>query len=125
MTEFDEFWACYPRKCAKGDARKAWKQTASIRPDMDTLIAAVKAQCNSEQWRKDGGVYIPYPASWLRAERWDDETEIALPKPEKMRDRFDLANERFAAAQAQITPEERARVKERFAALSGVGKAMP
>jgi hypothetical protein len=92
---------------------------------MDTLIAAVKAQCNSEQWRKDGGVYIPYPSSWLRGERWEDAVEIELPKPEKQRDRFDLANERFAAAQAQITPEERARVKERFAALSGVGKAMP
>ena len=120
LDDFAAFWAIYPRKCAKGDARKAWNQTASIRPDMDSLIAAVKAQINCEQWRKDGGTYIPYPASWLRAERWDDEIEIALPKPEKVRDRFDIANERFAAAQATITAEERARVKERFASLKGM-----
>jgi hypothetical protein len=34
---------------------------------------------------------------------------------------FDRANAKFAAAQASITPEERARVAERFKAL----KAMP
>ena len=122
LTEFEIFWKNYPRKVAKGDARKAWKQTASIRPTLQELLEKLREQCNSDQWRKENGQYIPYMSTYLRAERWDDEMEIALPKPEKVRDRFDLANERFAAAQAQITPEERARVKERFAAL---GKAIP
>jgi hypothetical protein len=28
---------------------------------------------------KDGGKYIPHPATWLRGERWDDELEVKLP----------------------------------------------
>lgn len=27
-SEFDEFWAAYPRRVAKGDARKAWERAA-------------------------------------------------------------------------------------------------
>ena len=79
MSDFDLFWQNYPRKVAKGDARKAWLQTESIRPDMKTVIEAIQKQCQSEQWRKDGGKFIPYPATWLRQERWDDELDIQLP----------------------------------------------
>ena len=32
MTEFDTFWKTYPKRVAKGDARKAWMQTENIRP---------------------------------------------------------------------------------------------
>lgn len=92
QDDFETFWTCYPRKVAKGDARKAWKQTASIRPNMDTLIAAVAAQRKCEQWLKDGGQYIPYAATWLRAERWDDVLEVEMPKPERKLDRYELAN---------------------------------
>ena len=28
---------------------------------------------------KSGGAFIPYPATWLRGERWDDELEVQLP----------------------------------------------
>lgn len=73
---FTAFWSAYPRRVAKGEARRAWKQTASIRPPLPDILAAIEAQKRTEQWRKDGGTYIPHPATWLRAERWDDETEI-------------------------------------------------
>ena len=78
MEGFDEFWKQYPRKVAKGDARKAWQQTAKIRPPMGVLVAAVEAQKHQEQWLRDGGQFIPYPATWLRSERWDDELVIDL-----------------------------------------------
>jgi hypothetical protein len=92
QTEFDTFWQAYPRKVGKGDARKAWQQTASIRPDMDTLLTAISAQRRCEQWQKDGGQYIPHPSRWLRAERWDDVLEVEMPKPERKPDRYELAN---------------------------------
>ena len=77
--DFDQFWAVYPKKIAKGDARKAWGQTESIRPDMETVIDSIKKQCQADQWRKDDGKFIPHPATWLRQERWDDEIEVKLP----------------------------------------------
>ncbi len=79
MTEFDTFWKAYPKKVAKGDARKAWSQTEAIRPDFATLLAAIEAQAKSDQWRKNDGQFIPYPATWLRQERWDDELKVTLP----------------------------------------------
>jgi hypothetical protein len=79
MEEFEEFWKHYPRKVAKADARKAWLQTKDVRPDITTVINAVTAACKTEQWMKSGGSFIPYPATWLRGERWDDIHEVVLP----------------------------------------------
>jgi hypothetical protein len=79
MDDFDKFWEVWPKRCAKADARKAWAQTKDIRPELTNLLSAVKAACKTEAWMKDGGKYIPYPASYLRGERWEDELEVKLP----------------------------------------------
>ena len=79
MSDFDLFWKAYPKKVAKGDARKAWGQTERIRPDLETLLSAITEQMKSDQWRKNEGQFIPYPATWLRQERWDDELKVTLP----------------------------------------------
>lgn len=76
MNDFDTFWMAFPRKVAKGAARTAWERTAKIRPPIDVLLEAIEKQKQTDQWNKDGGVYIPHPATWLRQERWDDEVEI-------------------------------------------------
>ena len=77
-ADFEKWWIHYPRKVAKGDARKAWFQTASIRPPVENVIKATVLARNCESWTKDGGMFIPYPATWLRDERWDDVHEIDL-----------------------------------------------
>jgi hypothetical protein len=79
VTEFDTFWKTYPKRVAKGDARKAWMQTENIRPPLPELLASIEAQVKSDQWRKNDGQFIPYPATWLRQERWDDELKVTLP----------------------------------------------
>jgi hypothetical protein len=79
MTDFETFWKAYPKKVAKGDARKAWKQTDQIRPPIAELLEAIQAQCRSDQWRKNDGQFIPYPATFLRQERWSDELKVTLP----------------------------------------------
>jgi ribosomal protein L37AE/L43A len=76
--EFEQFWKVYPKKVAKGDARKAWLQTTKIRPPFAKLIKAIYAARASKQWLKDGGEFIPHAGSWLRGERWDDEMEVDL-----------------------------------------------
>ena len=70
---FEAFWASYPRKKSKGDAEKAWK---ALKPDdalAGAIVQAVAHAAESEDWRKDGGRYVPYPATWLRAKGWMDE----------------------------------------------------
>lgn len=75
---FEKFWKVYPRKCAKGDARKAWATTEKIRPPLDDLLKAIYAARASKDWMKDSGEFIPYPATWLRQERWEDQHEVDL-----------------------------------------------
>ena len=81
---FDQFWSVYPRKVGKKDAVKVWNQ---IRPNPDLtnqIVQGVERWKRSEQWTKDDGRFIPYPATFLRGERWNeyDRAEvIPSPKP--------------------------------------------
>lgn len=77
---FLRFWCEYPRKRAKGDAEKAWK---SINPG-DELIARILASLvrakTSRDWLVEGGRFVPYPATWLRGKRWED--DVGVPSAE-------------------------------------------
>lgn len=82
-SRFDQFWAAYPKRVAKGDARRAW---ALVNPDdqlFKQMLHAIDWQKHTRDWMKDGGQFIPYPATWLRAERWADELPEAKPSPAK------------------------------------------
>ncbi len=75
---FADFWATYPKKRSKGDAEKVWKK---LKPDaalLDRILQSVKAACVREDWKKDNGQYIPYPATWLSAKGWED-SALCLP----------------------------------------------
>ena len=67
---FEQFWQVYPKKVGKGEARKAF---AKAKVPLKTLLESVDRQKQSDQWRKDGGQYIPNPATWLNQGRWEDE----------------------------------------------------
>jgi hypothetical protein len=69
---FTEFWVAYPKKKAKSDAEKAWKQVKGDQ-SASVILAAVERQKVSPDWTKDNGKYIPFAASWLRGKRWEDE----------------------------------------------------
>jgi hypothetical protein len=75
---FDQFWLAYPKKRGKGDAEKAW---ASICPNAELFAAILRAlefakACSD--WQRDGGKYIPYPATWLRRKGWEDEYAASI-----------------------------------------------
>lgn len=76
---FASFWQAYPRKVAKAAALKAW---GKLRPDASlqaAILAGLQAAARSEQWTRDGGAYIPHPATWLNGRRWEDDlTPAAL-----------------------------------------------
>ena len=68
--EFSDFWGMYPRRVAKKDARKAWDK---ITPKLHNQILTALFEW-SRIWKDRGEIeYIPYPASWLNGERWEDE----------------------------------------------------
>ena len=66
---FAEFWSAYPKKTAKGDAEKAWKKH---KPDLAACLAALAVAKQSSDWIKDGGQFIPHPATWINGKRWED-----------------------------------------------------
>ena len=70
---FAAFWAAYPKKAGKADALKAWNKLAPDVVLQEQMGKALEVQKQSQQWRKDGGQYIPMPATWLNGRRWEDE----------------------------------------------------
>ena len=70
--DFDKFWEAYPNKKSKPLALKAWLKH---KPDIDVVIKSLTIFKKCEQWTRDKGRYIPYPASWLNAEGWNDVIE--------------------------------------------------
>ena len=73
---FDEFYKLYPRRVARKDAEKAWSQIDPAKHRK--IFEALPLHKNCPDWRKEAGKFIPYPASWLRGERWEDEMESDL-----------------------------------------------
>lgn len=73
---FAEFWSAYPKKTAKGDAEKAWKKH---KPDLAACLAALAVAKQSSDWIKDGGQFIPHPATWINGKRWEDGVAGAHP----------------------------------------------
>lgn len=72
---FDLFWAAYPKKVGKAEARKAFTK---VIVSTDILVAAIEKQKKSKQWTKDGGQFIPNPSTWLNQGRWEDELDIGI-----------------------------------------------
>lgn len=67
---FAEFWLAYPKKVGKGAAEAAWRK---LRPPLPSCLNAVSAAATSNDWTKEGGRYIPNPATWINQRRWEDE----------------------------------------------------
>jgi hypothetical protein len=66
---FGEFWQAYPRKVAKPAAEKAWRKVAA---EADSILAGLRVWAGSDEWAKDGGQFIPHPATFLNQRRWED-----------------------------------------------------
>jgi hypothetical protein len=78
--KFEEFWNSYPRKIAKADAVKAWNK-AIKRKSPDELLKLTKVY---SEGKLPDMTYIPYPASWLNKELYEDieePKEKAIAKP--------------------------------------------
>ena len=77
-ADFSLFWEAYPRKRDKRKALAAWQSVADDLPPPPDLIERLFELCLSPEWVADGGKWIPYPATWLRAHGWHDEPSIRV-----------------------------------------------
>ena len=73
VERFDRFWASYPNKTGKQAALKTWSKLKPSAELTESILAAVEYQKTWDRWTKDGGRYIPNPATWLNQGRWEDE----------------------------------------------------
>ena len=89
---FDEFWAAYPKHVAKKPARRAWDKLHADRDLLDALLTALEWQTRTEAWQRDGGRYVPNPATWLNGRRWEDEpqAEAEPDKPPRRREEVEV-----------------------------------
>ena len=76
-SSFERFWQAYPRKADKRAALLAWKALRPSESLVNTMLAALTAQCESAPWKEAGGRYIPHPAKWLTHRRWEDAAPAA------------------------------------------------
>jgi hypothetical protein len=88
---FDAFWAAYPKKKAKDDARKAWQKR---RPDaalLRVILDALQQQRQSPDWQKENGRYVPFPATWLNRGQWTDAADEPISTGLSDTARYNLA----------------------------------
>ena len=86
QQRFDAFWEAYPRKRSKGQTEKTW---IKINPDdelLDAMLSSIERWKRSKDWQKDGGQFIPYPATWLNAKGWEDELPVTRDSPTTEKD---------------------------------------
>lgn len=76
---FTAFWEQYPRRVAKPQALKSWNRLKPTGQTLADLMAGLERQKATEQWQKDDGKFVPYPATWLNGRRWEDETTPPVP----------------------------------------------
>lgn len=73
--EFLEFWQAYPKKRSRDAAWRVWR---SRKPPLARCLVAIAQLRRTEEWRKDGGRFVPHAANWLSAGGWNDVPEVDL-----------------------------------------------
>ena len=83
QNDFDRLWKCYPRKTAKGNARRAFDRVmkSSDAPTVDVLVAAVERYAAQFTTGKTDMNYCAHLATWLNGERWLDEISADKTQP--------------------------------------------
>lgn len=76
-TRFESFWKAYPKKSGKKKAQESWKRIKVTEELYQKILSAIEQAKISDQWKRDNGQFIPFPATWINQGRWDDEYVIS------------------------------------------------
>lgn len=77
--EFAAFWDAYPNRKNKQTAIKAWNRLKITPEKHRAIMAGLERAKTSVEWTKDGGEFIPHPATWLNAGGWENEYKPLRP----------------------------------------------
>ena len=98
---FDEFYREYPRKASPGAAFRAFRSALNRASFEDILAGAIRYK-GSELPEKR---FIPYPATWLNADAWENEVEVS--KDAEAAQRSKIRRERELEASRRFIEEQR------------------
>lgn len=74
---FSRFYGLYPKRQKRADAEKAWRKLSPSLELQGVMLAALAQHVQLDSWTRDGGQFVPLPASWLNGKRWEDELQIS------------------------------------------------
>ncbi len=81
---FLRWWDAWPpgqRKVGRGPCLKMWVDR-KLEPQTENILAVLAAMCQTPQWTKDGGQFIPMPTTWLNQARYDaDPADLFVQTP--------------------------------------------
>ena len=89
---FDAFYAAWPRKVGRRDARRAWDSAMRRDADPAEIIAAAEAYASNPH--VPPREFVPHPSTWLNRDGWADE----LPGPRGTERRLTNAERAMAEA---------------------------
>lgn len=75
---FERFWAAYPKKKSKDDAKRAWDKRRPTDELLTVMLRAIERQKHTHDWTREDGRYVPYPATWLNGGRWTDGDDVEV-----------------------------------------------
>jgi hypothetical protein len=75
---FEEFWHQYPRRVARGAARKAWDNALKKATAEEIIAVAMRYAAKREG---QDPLYTKHPATWLNQEAWLDDPMPAKWNP--------------------------------------------
>lgn len=79
IDRFEEFWKVYPKKVSKVSAQKAFEKKCDSEDTFKKIMEGLNKVIELD-WSTRDSQYIPYPATWLNQERWNDDVKEAVRK---------------------------------------------
>lgn len=117
--QFESFWKSYPRRVAKGAARKAFDK-AIKKTTLENMLKAITEYVAKKPEKID----FKHPATWLNGECWDDEWEPAQARVQRPTYGANYGRAEIVSPPEPETPEQRARKAEMARRLRETAAAM-
>ena len=89
-TSVEQIWNCTPKmgreRSSKKDLQTAWN-TITPKPDIANVLECLESYCQSEDWTKKNGQFVPAIHRWIKSCKWETKSpESQKPKaPQKPR----------------------------------------
>lgn len=108
-AQFETFWAAWPshfRKKGKKSCLDFWRRHG-LSEVADKVMAALRVCKASDQWKQDGGQFIPMPRTWMGQTPWESSLADLAAEPRGEGD-YDcgLSKAELFAQERQFLPPE-------------------